>query len=97
MVEKIKDEQAPVPVLKTFESDFGHCCKDDIKGGVWYAHFEHTSDGANKSRAIPLHHSYNGHVYTSWDKTSVSLGMPTLGKNWTNFPAGMQISIRCHK
>lgn len=63
MVEKIKDEQVPAAVLKTFESDFG-TVKSDIKGGAWYAHFEHTSDATtanpDRSKAIPLHYSYKG-------------------------------------
>lgn len=65
MVEKIRDEQVPVSVLKTFENEFASA-KADIKGGVWYAHFEHTtaipSDQGKPgtSRAIPLHYSYRG-------------------------------------
>lgn len=59
MVEKIKDEQVPAAVLKTFEKEFANQ-KSDIKVGAWYAHFEHTSDGPGKSRAIPLHYSYRG-------------------------------------
>jgi hypothetical protein len=43
MNEKIKDEQVPVAVLKTFESEFGSV-KSDIKDGAWYAHFEHTAN-----------------------------------------------------
>ena len=63
MVEKIRDEQVPVAVLKTFESEFGSL-KNDIKGGAWYAHFEHTADATpanpGRSKAIPLHYSYKG-------------------------------------
>lgn len=65
MVEKIKVEQVPVAVLKTFENEFASA-KADIKGGVWYAHFEHTTavpgdqGKPGTSRAIPLHYSYRG-------------------------------------
>lgn len=65
MVEKIKDEQVPVAVLKYFESEFA-MTKTDIKSGAWYAHFEHTTatpgdqGKPGTSRAIPLHYSYKG-------------------------------------
>lgn len=65
MVEKIKDEQVPVAVVKTFESEFG-TIKTTIQGGAWYSHFEHTtatpaSQGTSgTSRAIPIHYSYKG-------------------------------------
>lgn len=65
MVEKIKDEQVPAAVLKTFENEFASQ-KGDIKGGAWYAHFEHTTatsadqGKSGTSRAIPLHYSYKG-------------------------------------
>lgn len=65
MFEKIKDEQVPAAVLKTFETEFGQI-KDDIQKGAWYAHFEHTVNKpadqgtAGTSRAIPLHYSYIG-------------------------------------
>lgn len=63
MNEKIKDEQVPAAVLKTFESEFG-AVKSEIKNGAWYAHFEHTSDATatnpERSKAIPLHYSYKG-------------------------------------
>ena len=63
MVEKIKDEQVPVAVLKSFEDEFASV-KTEIKSGAWYAHFEHTTatpgdqGKPGTSRAIPLHYSY---------------------------------------
>ncbi len=63
MKEKIKDEQVPAAVMKTFESDFS-AEKNDIKEGSWYSHFEHTSDATptdpTRSKAIPIHYSYIG-------------------------------------
>lgn len=65
MVEKIKDEQVPVAVLRTFDSEFAYA-KADFKRGAWYAHFEHTTATTGDqgkpgtSRAIPLHYSYKG-------------------------------------
>ena len=65
MFEKIRDEQVPVKVLKTIESDFAQI-KKEIKNGEWYAHFRHTIDThanqgtAGTSKAIPLHYSYIG-------------------------------------
>ncbi|HNP94024.1 MAG TPA: hypothetical protein PKJ63_00300 [Cyclobacteriaceae bacterium] len=70
MFEQIQDEQVPAAVLKTFEEEFGQV-KDDIKKGVWYAHFEHTSATTgeqsygsyvepSKPMALPLHYTYQG-------------------------------------
>lgn len=65
MVEKIKDEQVPAAVLKTFESEFGSI-KADIKDGAWYSHFQHTTatppdqGKPGTSKAIPIHYSYKG-------------------------------------
>ena len=65
MFEKIRDEQVPVAVLKTFEADFSQI-RNEIKNGEWYAHFRHTIDThanqgtAGTSKAIPLHYSYIG-------------------------------------
>ncbi len=70
MFEEIKGEQVPATVLKTFETEFGQI-KNNIKKGVWYAHFEHTPAASTsqsygtyvestKSMAVPLHYSYKG-------------------------------------
>ncbi len=62
---KNQDEQVPVAVVKTFESEFG-AIKTSIQHGAWYSHFGHTtatpaSQGTSgTSRAIPIHYSYKG-------------------------------------
>lgn len=67
MFEKIRDEQVPAAVLKTFESDFGQI-RNEIKNGEWYAHFQHTvvkhadQMTPGTSKAIPLHYSYIGKI-----------------------------------
>lgn len=104
MVEKIRDEQVPVAVLKKFESEFGPL-KNDIKGGAWYAHFEHTADATpanpGRSKAIPLHYSYKGKLgekkvafeFTPEGKLVHAKGFDDNNRNKNYYRKGLEGSI----
>ncbi len=78
MFEKIDDEQVPVAVIQTLESEYPDY-KDVIKNGVWYSHFGHTVDRSGdvqKPTYTPWHYTYRGKL----EKKNVEMRFTPDGK-----------------